>query len=353
MRRPPMSEASAPSLAVARDIHLQLAGTALTPAIAKLYSQYTRYTNDQPSLALWRHGEAEDRLDDAVRLIDAALLKRDAGDQDWYHCIRRAAELLDWLSHPRFNMKEIPTHLLAAAAYQLAGYPAIAASLIDRRVLEQPVSQLLRALLKGDFQSLLTELAKLWQSFDLNVLLSPTSRVSSLSDGVGSGGIENWIIREVTSALGVLCAQIRWGDEQRFDAALAKLEATSSLFLYGGSAYSWLLSKLVAETSQSLRYKLLRYNIRDLIDGLTQEGRTAIELYARDGYISRRTVLWPSQIEGVKRLRDRASFVLCTPTGSGKTTVAELGILQGLFIEQSASSASNDNIAVAPLALYL
>jgi hypothetical protein len=27
-----------------------------------------------------------------------------------------------------------------------------------------------------------------------------------------------------------------------------------------------------------------------------------------------------------------------------------LGILQGLFIEQSASSASNDNIAVAPLA---
>ncbi len=105
--------------------------------------------------------------------------------------------------------------------------------------------------------------------------------------------------------------------------------------------------------SESLRYKLLRYNLRDLIDGLTQEGRTAMELYARDGYLSRRTVLWPSQIEGVKRLRDRASFVLCTPTGSGKTTVAELGILQSLFIEQSASSASNDETAAAALALYL
>jgi len=348
-----MSNSSSTSLAVARDIHLQLAGTALTPAIAKLYSQYTRYTNDQPSLAHWRLGEAEDRLDDAVRLIDAALLKRDAGDQDWYHGMRRAAELLEWLSHPSFNLQAIPTHLLAAAAYQIAGYPAMAASLIERRVSEPPESLILRALLKGDFPSLFTALVRLWQSFDLRELLSPISRFESWNEETDSMGIEHWIIREVASALGVLCSHVRWGDEQRFEAALNKLEATSSLFLYGGSAYSWLLSKLVAETAKSLRHRLLRSNLEGIVDALSQEGRTALELYARDGYLSRRAVLWPSQMQGVRRLRDRESFVLCTPTGSGKTMVAEIGVLQSIFGEQFASSESDDVAASAPLALYL
>ena len=163
-----MSNGSTSSLAVARDLHLQLAGTALTPAIAKLYSQYTRYTNNQPGLALWRRGEAEDRLDDAVRLIDSALCKRDAGDQDWYHGMRRAAELLEWLSHPHFNLQGAPTHLQAAAAYQIAGYPAMAASLIDRRAAGRSESHFLRALLKADFPSLFSELVRFWQSFDLS-----------------------------------------------------------------------------------------------------------------------------------------------------------------------------------------
>jgi hypothetical protein len=347
-----MSNGSASSIAVARDIHLQLAGTALTPAMAKLYSQYTRYTTNQPSLAHWRSDEAEDRLDDAVRLIDSALLKRDAGDQDWYHGMRRAAELLEWLSHPRFNLKGTPTHLLAAAAYQIAGYPAMAASLIDRRVVEQPESRLLRALLKADFPRLFSELVRFWQSFDVSELLDSTPKLPSSGDEAGSAGIENWIIREVASALGVLCAQVRWGDEQRFESALSKLEATSSLFLYGGSAYSWLLSKLVSDTSKSLGHRLLRYNLMGIVDVLSQEGRNTLELYARDGYLSRRAVLWPSQIQGMKRLRDQGSFVLCTPTGSGKTTVAELGILQSIFAEQSASSESYD-LTAAPLALYL
>jgi hypothetical protein len=347
-----MSHESASSIAIARDIHLQLAGPALTPAIAKLYSQYTRYMNNQQGLSQWRRGEAGDRLDDAVRLIDAALLKRDAGDPDWHHGMRRAAELLEWLSSPRFNLEGTPTHLLAAAAYQVAGYPAMAASLIDRKVVEQPESRLLRALLKTDFPSLLSELERFWQGSDLTELLNPAPELPSGDNGLGLKGVERWIIREVASALGVLCAQVRWGDEQRFQKALEKLEATSSLFFYGGSAYSLLLSNVVSETSKSLRYRLLRENLLGVVDGLSQEGRNALELYARDSYLSRRAVLWPSQIQGIKRLRDHESFVLCTPTGSGKTTVAELGILQSIFTERPPSNKPND-IAATPLALYL
>ena len=327
-----MSNGSTSSLAVARDLHLQLAGTALTPAIAKLYSQYTRYTNNQPGLTLWRRGEAEDRLDDAVRLIDSALRKRDAGDQDWYHGMRRAAELLEWLSHPHFNLQGTPTHLLAAAAYQIAGYPAMAASLIDRRAVGRSESHLLRALLKADFPSLFSELARFWQSFDLSELLNPTSQLASWSDETDSRGIENWIIREVASALGVLCAQVRWGDEQRFKAALNKLGATASLFLYGGNAYSWLLSKLVSETSQLLGDRLLRYHLMNIANALSQEGRNALELYARDGYLNGRVILWPSQMQGVKRLRDLNLSYSARPQAQGRPQSLNWGYCRAYFL---------------------
>src|SRR3546814_17188248 len=44
-------------------------------------------------------------------------------------------------------------------------------------------------------------------------------------------------------------------------------------------------------------------------------------------------LVWPAQAAGIAKLRDNSSFVLCTPTGSGKTTVATLGAVQGLFAD--------------------
>ena len=48
-----------------------------------------------------------------------------------------------------------------------------------------------------------------------------------------------------------------------------------------------------------------------------------------------RSVIWPSQSLGLSRLMEDESFALCTPTGSGKTTVAEVALLQSLFQETS------------------
>lgn len=53
------------------------------------------------------------------------------GDAQWSEAMLRAAELLEWLSHPLLNAEGLPLGLLAASAYQLAGYPARAAGLLS------------------------------------------------------------------------------------------------------------------------------------------------------------------------------------------------------------------------------
>jgi reverse gyrase len=93
-----------------------------------------------------------------------------------------------------------------------------------------------------------------------------------------------------------------------------------------------------------MRNHLLRLN-----EELSDTGRTAIERYLRQSYLRGRVLAWPSQIRGIERLLTNESFALCTPTGSGKTTVAELAILQNLFSQTNVGELSN----TAPLALYL
>jgi hypothetical protein len=58
-------------------------------------------------------------------------------------------------------------------------------------------------------------------------------------------------------------------------------------------------------------------------------------------------VLWTSQIHGLDKLAQASSFALCTPTGSGKTLVANLALIKELLV------AERDILGPAPLALYL
>ena len=78
----------------------RLSGAKLTPAQAKLYSQFSRVRAGQTSLSSWNDQEALARLDEAIRLIDAALLCRAVGDGNWSGAIVRAAEVLEWLAAP-------------------------------------------------------------------------------------------------------------------------------------------------------------------------------------------------------------------------------------------------------------
>ena len=93
----------------------------LTPSAAKLYSQRSRIISEQPSLTSWRINEANERLDDAVRLIEASFIKREAGDVKWQLGVRRAGELLEWLSLPEFKLENVPVRMLAARGLSSSG----------------------------------------------------------------------------------------------------------------------------------------------------------------------------------------------------------------------------------------
>ena len=53
----------------------------------------------QPGLSSWAPAEAAQRLDEAVRLLDAGMTLRAAGDLSFRICLRRGGEILEWLSN--------------------------------------------------------------------------------------------------------------------------------------------------------------------------------------------------------------------------------------------------------------
>lgn len=337
-----------------REVRTQLAQQGLTPAFAKLYSQHTLLSNGRPGLQIWRENETNLRLHDATRLLSVALAEREANIPDWQNGARRAGELLEWLSHDELNQDNLPLSVLSGAAYQLAGYPARSFGLLNRRSDNDQTSQILRDFLKADFRSLLQELTKYWQENPASVLREPLPWEDE--DNL-PGAFRDWVVGETISALGVLCSFMRWGDEPRLDVATRKLSAIADVLLQDQDPYSWFLAKLCAEVATEYQRTSLRNALGPIMNSLPEEGRLAFENYLRFSYSTTKPLAWPSQLRGIERLVTDGSFALCTPTGSGKTTVAEIAILNNLFRQRSTTPINNgasDRTATAkPMALYL
>ncbi len=343
-----MNNLSPDILPLAQRLRQRLA-SGLPPSIAKLYSQYTRVREGQLGLPSWTSAEAQARLDEAVQLIDAAFIERSVRSDDWQSSARRAAEILEWLAQPDVLNTDAPVRLLAAAVYQLAGYPARAAGLL-RDVPIKRESLLIHALLRADFDSLLAQLINYWSETlvasedvdDRQVVVLPQS------------DFQDTITHETASVLGILCAAMRWGDEERIERAMDKFGAIARLMLHGRDPYSWLLARLSVEVVNAYLMSSLRRQCAPLVANVGQLGRSAFERYFRQSYASGKTLTWPSQMLGIARLAEHSSFVLCTPTGSGKTTVAELAILRSLFApEQGGDAEVFGPFDRAPLVLYL
>jgi len=329
-----------------KSIHLGLAGDALPPAFAKLYSHYTRINMSQPGLKGWRADEFQARLADAIILIDVGLYEKDLGvDNGWRDVLKRAGELLEWLSHPDLNIEKFPLRLISAGLYQIAGYPALSLGLLNSEASDSKDSQILISLLKADFPRLL----------DLNIDFWTTELIKSQeSEIVKSDQLSNdlsiKIVIEIVKALGVLCAFMRWGDTRRLEQAQEKLHDLSKLMVYDIDSYSWLLSKIVFEVVKEYAANSFRTYIEKIQDGVSDYGKIAFERYIRSNYQSRKSLAWYSQIRGIERLIQDGSFTLCTPTGSGKTTIAELAIIQSMFPKDEDSSFI---FGVSPIAMYL
>jgi DEAD/DEAH box helicase len=332
------------TVALASQLVESLVSGGLPPNLARLYSHHTRLRENQPGLPSWRKSEADSLLEDVMRLMEAASIQRQTQDNQWQKTVLRAGEILEWLPISDIDTNEISTRLLSAACYQLAGYPARALGLLrEERSLDNE-SGILIALLKADFVGLWQQISKYWSR-----TISEMQN-SSQSDIQDARAIETMIVKETVSALGVLCATMRWGSDSRIQKALDKLTAVSKLVLHGRNPYSWILSKLCAEVAATYVENSMRQHLNILLQDMNSDGRIIFERYLRQGFCSGKSMVWPSQISGIQALSGQESFALCTPTASGKTTVAELAILQSLF----PTNANGEQPSLqAPLVIYL
>lgn len=338
---------------LARKLNDELAAGSLPPAFAKLYSQHTRLRTGQPSLSVWGQYEAADRLDDAMRLIEAAFICQETGSGDWQSAMCRAGELMEWLSHPQLALTDIPVRLLAASAYQIAGYPARASALLADAQGEDNHSEIVRCLLKADFVGLLQRVSALWGVSGLTRLASQSRELPWREPNELGRALHEWIVWETTSALGLLCAFMRWGSQPRLEMALSKLDSVAKFAIHGDDPYAWFLAKLCAFTARTYVSESLRQRLPGLVEGTNADGKDAFERYARLCYLSNRALTWPSQARGIEKLISTGSFALCTPTGSGKTMVAELAIVQSLFASRASEEMSPEVELPQPIAIYL
>lgn len=136
---------------LARNVVMAEAGRGLPPATARLYSQFSRLQARQPGLPSWNEYDSSSFVNEAVRLLDSALVLRTLGNgASWQSGLRRVGELFEWLSLPELNPDNLPLRMLAAAAYQLAGYPARATGLLNTSYENDNVSPILKRSAAGD-----------------------------------------------------------------------------------------------------------------------------------------------------------------------------------------------------------
>ncbi|MBM3098576.1 DEAD/DEAH box helicase [Gluconobacter cerinus] len=332
----------ATTIGLARDIRGELAPDRLTPAQAKLYSQRIRRDMGRDGLASFTAGEIQHRLEEALLLIEAAWLERTGdGGVQWRQSLKRAAEILEWLAQPTLRPSDVPVHLLSAAAYQLAGYPAMALGQLQRMPDDQPHSVLLRNFIRADFPAALAATHKFWatqRSFEAEI---------ARDGGMEERDLGQLAIRHVIMCLGTICAYMRSGNDALVERALTKLGHLASSYLHSRDSYSYLLARLTSEIARGFIEQSLWPKIAPLSSDGDRDVAAALVQFARSAFMNRRALVWPAQAEGIARLADQDSFVLCTPTGSGKTTIATLGAVQGLFAPRA------NPFLAANLVLYL
>jgi len=231
----------------------------------------------------------------------------------------------------------VPIVLLAASAYQLAGYPARASGVISEYPLSDTTdttSKVLIALLRADFPEAQRLLLETWQTDG--------------AEGESENRIDIALLDQLLHALGVLTAWLRWGEDARIETALKSIDKVSRALRYDSDRFSWLLAGLFAAIGRTYQDNALWTVLSPLMSTVSDDGRRALHRYARVAFLEKKMLAWPSQKEGISGIISDGSFALCTPTGSGKTRVAELVILRHLF-----GQANNQADTGNPLVLYL
>lgn len=373
-------------LEVAKTILRELGqSNALTPEQARLFVRCLQSSWQVPPIR-WTDRESREQLADARRLLHAAELFRELDDEASVaaiECYRRAGELFEWLARSDDSLKGVlPLALLAAGAYQLGELPAMSASVLRQavtrgqagdlefdlvanqpepeeeahdheareRVSTSPVygpeggnGRLYSAFFQADFDETLRLAGDFW------------SRHPELTARQGSAAIlaedaEDrvawYFVVELVRAIGLASDALRRGDDNRLILARRKFAGLKELAVRSTSEDIWTLLSLLQATVERFAAASLYPRMEQLIAAAPTMA-LRLRMFAREQFARGRGVLWTSQIHGLTKLAEASSFALCTPTGSGKTLVANLALIKELLV------VGRDHTDRAPLALYL
>jgi hypothetical protein len=154
-------------------------------------------------------------------------------------------------------------------------------------------------------------------------------------------------------AIGAVCSYFKTGESQLVHRSLTKITNIAKSLLHSRDPYSYLLARLVGASCERFVETSLWPTLFQLSATSPPGAAKALVQFARSSFANKRALVWPAQVAGIDRLAQNTSFVLCTPTGSGKTTVATIGIVQGLFSPDPDPAPGLENWDSGGLILYL
>ncbi len=340
--------------AVAEQVRTSLAiENALSRPQARAFVRCLQTTWQVPTIQ-WSARESESQLSDARRLLHAAHIFRTVDGPTCpgaIDCYRRTGELLEWLARADDGLRTIvPIELLAAGAYQLGGLPAMAAGLLAQVPSDQDGVSLLAAFLRADFDDVIARAANFWSEHphltqpDQGTLLA-TALLESDEAGEDGDRVTWYFTIELVRTVGLIADCLRRGDDPRLDRAMAKLRALDEMAARTFSDDAALVLSLIRDVADRFVAASIYKPLRALAV-LRPERLSKLTDYARDQFSRGRGILWTSQLQGLERLLRDDSFALCTPTGSGKTLVANMAIVKELLLRAEPA-------AIGPLALYI
>ena len=340
--------------AVAEQVRTSLAiENALSRPQARAFVRCLQATWQVPTIQ-WSARESESQLSDARRLLHAAHIYRTVDgptSPGAIDCYRRTGELLEWLARADDGLRTIvPIELLAAGAYQLGGLPAMAAGLLAQVPSDQDGVSLLAAFLRADFDDVIARAANFWSEHphltqpDQGRLLA-TAVLETDEAGEDGDRVTWYFTIELVRTVGLIADCLRRGDDPRLDRAMAKLRALDEMAARTFSDDAALVLSLIRDVADRFVAASIYKPLRALAV-LRPERLSTLTDYARDQFSRGRGILWTSQLQGLERLLRDDSFALCTPTGSGKTLVANMAIVKELLLRAEPA-------AIGPLALYI
>lgn len=348
-----MPELDADRLNVADTLRRALAiENELSRPQARAYVRCLQTTWQVPAIQ-WSDRESARQLADARRLLHAAHIFRQiegTSSARAIDCYRRTGEILEWLARAADSLRSIvPIELLAAAAYQLGGLPAMASGLLRQIEAEHDGVALYSAFLRADFDGVIRRSSAFWNAHP--DLTTPDASRRLAAPGVDDFDLDEdshrvaWFFTvELVRGLGLIADSLRRGDDSRLEIAMSKLYALDEMAARTFSDDASLVIALMRQVADGYKAASIYRPLRTLA-ALNPARTGKLVAYARDQFSRGRGILWTSQLQGLDRLLRDSSFALCTPTGSGKTLVANMALLKELLLREYDG--------LAPLAIYL